>query len=231
MTEVQQETKSSPLKICGGVPRDKVMSRLDNISDLDITNGDKTIDFVSREFYLKLKKIYNITYKISQDGHSSIYMGNLKLDFSSNFIVPNIQTIKPGLSSLEQEIFSRDFTCNALLLDFNLSTIHDPTELGLKDIKNKLIRTCLDPKITLTSNKNRVIRAIYLAAKLDFNIDPEIINYVHSNPEVVKIATQKSLVEKLNQAFELDPDKSAYYLSQMDLWDHVPITEKMKGYI
>ena len=76
--------------ICGGVPRDKHMGKLENIADIDITTGDKTVDYLSQEYAIKLRRSINVTRKTMEDGHSTIFIGNLKMDFSSNFMVPNI---------------------------------------------------------------------------------------------------------------------------------------------
>src|SRR5713101_362478 len=234
LQEVQQKIGSSPVSICGGTPRDKYLSKLDNIADLDLTSGDKTIDYTSQEFFNELKKRYNVTRKVSED-HSTIYLGNLKLDFSSNFNVPNIESIlkKMGIdkpTDMQKEMYSRDFTCNALLLTLDLKTISDPTNKGFQDIKQQKIKTCLSPEITLTSNRNRVVRAIYLACKLGFDVDDSIINFVRKNPDSVKISTEKSLSEKLNEAFRRDHDKAASLLTKMGIWNHVPITEIMYPY-
>ena len=69
-----------------------------------------------------------------------------------------------------------------------------------------------------------------MAAKLDFDIDQSIIDFVKLNPESIKISTTKSLSEKFNEAFENDADKSSYLLTKMNLWDQVPITEVMRPY-
>ncbi len=233
--EVQTNIGSSKPYICGGVPRDRFLNRVDSVVDLDLTTGDNTVDFLSQETFDRLKKNYNITRKTAVDGHSSIYMGNLKIDFSSNFILPGIEKVLNDMnvknpSNMKKEMFSRDFTCNALLLDFDLNTVYDPTGSGFKDLKTKTIKTCLDPKITLTSNRNRVVRAIYLAAKLGFDVDKSIIDFVKSNPESIKISTPKSLSEKLTEAFNNDADKSSYLLTKMNLWNQVPITKAMRPY-
>jgi hypothetical protein len=64
------------------------MKRLDNISDLDITTGDKSIQYLAQEFGQELSKKYNVTTRFHDDGHGSIYIGSFKMDFSSNFNVP-----------------------------------------------------------------------------------------------------------------------------------------------
>jgi tRNA nucleotidyltransferase/poly(A) polymerase len=235
MKEVQERIGASEPYICGGTPRDRYLGHLENISDLDITTGDKSVDYLSQEFALQLRKQYNVTRKTMDDGHSTLFVGNLKMDFSSNFNAPSIDIILKNIgishpTEMQKEMYSRDFTCNALLLSLDLKEMQDPTQKGFKDIKDKMIRTCLAPEITLTSNKNRVARAIYLATKLDFNVDKSIINYVSKHPDTVKISTEKSLTEKLNEAFSRDPDKASHLLTQMNLWNYVPISESMQPY-
>lgn len=235
MLEVQQKIGAAKPYICGGTPRDRFMGRLDNISDLDICTGDKTVDYLSQEFDIELRKQYDVTRKTMEDGHSTIFVGDLKMDFSSNFVVPGIDAmlIHKGITKptdLQREMFSRDFTCNTLLLEFDLKTMHDPTGRGYQDIKDKKIRTCLDPKTTLTSNRNRVIRAVYLSAKLGFDIDDGIVNFVRQNPESVKISTDKAMSEKLTEAFKKDPDRAAHALTQLGLWNYIPIPEAIYPY-
>lgn len=235
MTNTQQKIGSSEPFICGGTPRDRYLKHLENISDLDITTGDKTVDKLSEEFAEDLSLKYNVIRRTMDDGHSSIYIGSFKMDFSSNFNVPNVDALllKQGISNpteMQKEMYSRDFTCNALLLSLDLKNLVDPTHHGFKDIKEKMIRTCLDPEITLTTNRNRVVRAIYLASKLDFNIDPKIVEYVKKYPKSVKISTEKAMSEKLNEAFNRDGDKAAYYVTKMGIWNEIPITEVVRPY-
>lgn len=235
MKRVQQNIGASVPYICGGTPRDKYMNKLENVADLDICTGDKTVDYLSQEFYLNLRKRYSVTRKTMEDGHSTVFVGSLKLDFSSNFMVHNIDMYlnQKGIAeptNMQREMFSRDFTCNTLLMDLDLKNINDPTGQGFVDIKARRIKTCLPASITLTSNRNRVVRAIYLATKLDFDLDNAIIDYVKKNPQTVKISTEKVMNEKLNEAFTRDADKAAHLITQMNLWNYIPITEKAYPY-
>src|SRR5574337_852342 len=235
MKRVQEAIGSSKPYICGGTPRDKYMGRLENIVDLDITTGDKTVDYLSQEFYLQLRKNYNITRKTMEDGHSTVFIGNLKVDFSSNFVVPDIDRIlgEMGIrepNNMQREMFSRDFTCNSLLLTLDLKNTLDPTGRGIQDIRDRKIKTCLAPEITLTSNRNRVVRAIYLASKLGFDLDPSIIEYVRKNPESAKISTEKSMIDKLNDAFFYVSYRASQLITKMNLWNYIPVTEKVYPY-
>lgn len=235
LQEVQGKIGASQPYICGGTPRDRYLGHLENISDLDITTGDKSVDYLSQEFAITLRKNYNVTRKTMDDGHSTLFVGNLKMDFSSNFNVPSIDTILKNIgithpTEMQKEMYSRDFTCNALLLSLDLKELTDPTNKGFRDIKDRTIRTCLAPEITLTSNRNRVARAIYLATKLDFDVDKNIINYVSKHPETVKISTEKSLNEKLGEAFSRDADRASDLITKMNLWNQIPISEAMQPY-
>jgi tRNA nucleotidyltransferase/poly(A) polymerase len=235
LKNTQAKIEASPPYICGGTPRDKTMGKLENIADLDITTGDKTVDYLSQEFAIGLRKNYNVTRKTMEDGHSTIFVGNLKMDFSSNFMVPGIDGIlnKMGIekpTNMQREMFSRDFTCNSLLLTLDLKTVLDPTKRGLQDIKERKIKTCLAPEITLTTNRNRVVRAIYLACKLDFDLDDGIIEYVRKNPQTVKISTEKVTADKLHDAFKRNPEKASDLITKMGLWNYIPITEPLYPY-
>jgi hypothetical protein len=236
MREIQKKIGSSEPYICGGTPRDKYLKRLDNISDIDVTTGDKSIQYLASEFGEALSKKYNVSRQSHHDGHGTLTIGAFKMDFSSNFNVPNVDhiLIQQGIerpTEMQKEMFSRDFTCNSLLLSLDLKNLIDPTKMGFKDLDNKVIKTCLAPEITLTSNKNRVIRAIYLSSKLGFDIDKSIVEYVISNPQSMQISTQKALMEKTNEAFTRDPERAVYNLNQMKLWDYIPITKVVEPYL
>ena len=234
INNIANNIHTSPPWICGGTPRDKVMGKLSNIADLDLTTGDNTVHYLAKELAVLLGRHYSFDQKNMPDGHISIHLGNLKIDFSSNFIAPDIDNLlkSQGISAptpIQREMFSRDFTCNALLMKLDLKTVLDPTNKGISDIHAKTIRTCLDPAITMTTNKNRVVRAIYLAAKLDFNLDPALSKWIKANPQYIKtLSTEHSLKEKLNKAIEYNPTKTAQLLTELGLWQHIPITEALQ---
>lgn len=219
--------------ICGGLPRDRYLDRLSKIADVDITTGDKTVNDLSLKVFNKLKSKFNMSRDIKIDGHSSIYFKNIKIDFSSNYINPYAIEFAKKLNKkptpLLLESLSRDFGCNSLLLSLDFKQILDPTGNGKKDCDNKVIKTILSPEATFKANpktqhNNRVVRAIYLASKLGFSIDEKIISYISSNPGLITLSDDKSLAKKLSQAYELDKDKTIYYLNKMNLWNYIPIT-------
>lgn len=231
---VEKET-SSPL-IVGGVPRDRVLGTLKKtFNDIDITTCDHTVFTLAKEFSIESAKYINNRTKLAKDGHISVFFPKLKMDFSSNFRIPNIDKIlhNQGMSNpsnSQQELFSRDFFCNTLLMSLDFKRIKDITQNAVKDIKNKIIRTCLEPELTFKYNTKRIIRVIYLAAKLDFNVDQSIINWVSQNQRYIYNIEQEYITKNINNALMYDANKTIWLINKMDLWDYLPITEGLLPY-
>lgn len=226
---------SMPLLV-GGAVRDKVLGKLQqSFSDIDITNGDKTISHLAKEFSIKLNHIIPAVTKQAQDGHISVFIKNLKIDFSSNFNVPGIENIliKQGISNptdMQKEIYSRDFFCNTLLMSLDFRKIKDLTNQGIKDIGDKKIKTCLSPDLTFKFNTNRIIRSIYLSAKLDFDVDPSIIEWVRQNPRYLSNSERVYLSKNIDKALTYNPDRTIYLINKMNIWNYIPITTLLEPY-
>lgn len=212
--------------IVGGIPRDKILGRQNKFEDVDITTGDDGVSHLAKEVAIKLNE-YVTGYAVMADGHARVKFGDLKIDFSSNFMIPGIGYLLRKINivdtdSMEKEIYSRDFTCNTLLMTLDLKTIKDPTGQALSDIDSRLIKTCLPPKLTLGYDHNRIIRAVYLAAKLDFNLDPEMIEWIKSKPEAIKTVSKDYIGKKLYKAMSVNRAKTLKLLKDLELWDLLP---------
>src|ERR1035437_7731699 len=117
---IAREKDISEVFCCGGVPRDRILKKNNALNDIDLTTGDQGIHYLAKEVAIKLKS-NKTSYLSMPDGHARVMLGELKLDFSSNFRVPGIYDIlkKMGISNptgMQMELYSRDFTCNALLM-------------------------------------------------------------------------------------------------------------------
>jgi tRNA nucleotidyltransferase/poly(A) polymerase len=108
--------------------------------------------------------------------------------------------------------------------------LSDPTGLGLPDIDRKLLRTPLKPALTLGNDNKRVARIPYLAAKLGFEVEPAIIDWVRKNPTAINNAKPRYVSQKLEQALAADSEKTTQLLDAMKLWHEVPMTETLIPY-
>jgi poly(A) polymerase len=73
----------------------------------------------------------------------------------------------------EEDAFRRDFTINALFYDIGTFSIIDYTG-GLKDLHDGLVRSIGDPAERLPEDPVRMLRAVAMAARLGFRIDPPL---------------------------------------------------------
>ena len=73
----------------------------------------------------------------------------------------------------EEDAFRRDFTVNALFYDIGSFSIIDYTG-GLRDLDARVIRCIGDPEERFQEDPVRMLRAVAMAARLDFSIDPPI---------------------------------------------------------
>jgi tRNA nucleotidyltransferase/poly(A) polymerase len=236
VSQTAKELGTSTPYICGGTPRDKVMGRPMSIEDIDITTGDQSVKILARGVAQKIRGP-GINFKEMGDGHSQLTMPGLKLDFSTNYIQPGVKNmlVKAGLANptpMQLELYSRDFTCNALLMTLDLKKIVDPIGLGIKDIRERVLRTCLPAKITLGSDPKRVVRVIYMAAKLGFRVDDEIVRWVKENPAaLVPPGRENYVTDKINEALKYDPSITVRLMDRLGLWRYAPVSDQLLPYM
>lgn len=235
IAETAQATGLSEPYLVGGVPRDKVLSKLHKFNDLDLTTGDSGIHYLAKEVSLALQP-QPFSYQKLSDGHARILLGDLKLDFSSNFNVPNIEKLLAKLqihqpNEMEKELYSRDFTCNTLLLSLDLKRIEDHTRRAMHDIQNKVLQTCLPPEITLGSDPKRVVRAIYLAAKLEFVLSNEVRTWIQNNPGALVAPGSGYVTKKLTKAFSYNSKITRDLLQELNLMPYLPPSSELAPFL
>ncbi len=135
--------------------------------------------------------------------------------------------------TLQDDQNRRDFTINALALSLNEDTfgnLVDPFD-GVSDLKNKIIRTPLEPGITYSDDPLRMLRAIRFASQLDFTIEAESLNAIFENKERIKIISGERIVEELNKILLTDkPSKGFLLLNHSGLLDIIlPELTALKG--
>ncbi len=103
--------------------------------------------------------------------------------------------------TLQDDQNRRDLTINALALSLNeesFGELLDPFN-GIEDLKNKIIRTPLNPDITYSDDPLRMMRAIRFTTQLNFNIEAESLEAITRNGHRLKIITRERIVVELNK--------------------------------
>ena len=95
----------------------------------------------------------------------------------------------------EEDAFRRDFTINALFYDIATFSVIDYVD-GLADLNNGVVRSIGDPDVRLREDPVRMIRAIALAARLDFAIEPTLVEAIRTHRREIAKSSQPRLLEE-----------------------------------
>jgi poly(A) polymerase len=121
----------------------------------------------------------------------------------------------------EQDAFRRDFTVNALFYDIATLSVIDYTG-GLEDLKAHVIRSIGDPNVRFEEDPVRMLRAVVLAARLDFTIDPLAVEAIRRHASLIAKASQARLLEEFYKILRSGASERAFrQLAEVGLLEHL----------
>jgi len=164
--EVSADENCRPFLV-GGPVRDLLLHR--GVIDVDLTLEDgvstlaralaKRIDGRVRSFPQFL------TYKVTAPELPEIDIATARKE---RYRQPGaLPTVTAG--KLKDDLLRRDFSINAIALDVMTGELHDPTG-GEEDLRNGVVRVLHDE--SFADDPTRIYRAIRLAKRLNFTLDP-----------------------------------------------------------
>lgn len=200
--------------IIGGFVRDHLLGRTQK-KDIDIValgSGIELAQAVQKKLQgastVQIFKTYG-TAMIHWNDMDIEFVGARKESYTADSRNPEVE---PG--SLEDDQNRRDFTINALAISLNsqnFGAFIDPFN-GLEDLKNKILRTPLDPNITYSDDPLRMLRAIRFANQLDFKIEQESLEAISHNTSRIKIITNERIVEELHKILSCEKPSIGFTL-------------------
>ena len=112
----------------------------------------------------------------------------------------------------------------------NFGELIDPFG-GVEDLKNKIIRTPLDPDITFTDDPLRIMRAIRFATQLGFEIHLDTLQSIAKNKDRIKIISGERIIDELNKIIMSEkPSVGFKLLEETGLLEIIfPEMQKLKG--
>jgi poly(A) polymerase len=188
--------------VIGGWVRDCLLKRDHSDKDIDIVvigNGISIARKVAKRIDSRIKVSTFKNFGTAMFRHNDYeieFVGARKESYSRGSRKP---VVEDGTLQDDQE--RRDFTINALAVSLNGETFGkflDPFG-GLEDIKNKTLRTPLEPDKTFTDDPLRMMRAIRFASQLHFNIEGKTFESIKENASRIEIVSQERIIAELNK--------------------------------
>jgi poly(A) polymerase len=188
-----------PTFVVGGYVRDLILDR-----------PNKDLDFVCLGSGIKLAQ------QVAQDlgglqvtvfknfGTAMIKLGDRELEFVGARKESYREDSRKPLvedGTLEEDQLRRDFTINAMAISLekdNFGALVDPFG-GVEHLKEKLIKTPLNPDITFSDDPLRMMRAIRFASQLNFDIDADTFEAITKNANRLSIVSMERVIVELNK--------------------------------
>jgi poly(A) polymerase len=187
--------------VIGGFVRDFFLKR-GTAKDIDIVAVGSGIDLAEKVASLlphKPKVQVFKTYGTAMLRYKDLeieFVGARKESYTEDSRNPEV-----SIGTLQDDQNRRDFTMNALALSLNASSFGDLLDPfhGMEDLKNKCIKTPLNPDVTYSDDPLRMMRAIRFATQLNFKIEEISLNAIHKNAKRLEIITLERIVDELNK--------------------------------
>jgi len=181
----------------GGYVRDLLLKK--QVKDIDFVILGSGVEFAQKVRHnLKPSTIVIFerfgTAMIQYQDYQLEFVGARSESYSPDSRKPTVTT-----ASLEADLSRRDFTINTLAMSLNLNNygeIIDPFN-GRADLKQRIIKTPLEPEITFHDDPLRVLRAIRFATQLHFKIEPTTLAALAKMAERLKIISQERISDEL----------------------------------
>lgn len=195
--------------IVGGCVRDKLLGF--EAHDYDITTSAKPDEIkkvfkdfktilIGEEFGTVGVLINKILYEVTTfriDGKYLNYRKPENVTFSKN---------------LTEDLKRRDFTINAMAMDFK-GELYDPFG-GKKDLDDKVLRAVGNPLERIREDAIRILRAIRFAGRLDFYIEDELFDSISFERKLLKKISPERIFDEFSKM--ITSDRPSYYLLLME---------------
>ena len=181
--------------VIGGFVRDLILKR--HSKDIDVVvlgSGLDMAEWVANKLNVKKVSFYK-NYGTAAFVYNDLeieFVGARKESYERNSRNPIVEN-----GTLADDQNRRDFTINALAISLNKSSfgeVIDPFD-GLVDLKNKIIRTPLDPDTTYSDDPLRMLRAIRFSTQLNFKIEDASFNAISKNAQRLDIISQERITD------------------------------------
>ena len=184
--------------VVGGYVRDYYLGRPS--TDIDVVvvgSGIAVAEALAAELHTRLSVFKTFgTAMLRAGGMEVEFVGARKESYSADSRKPAVEE-----GTLEDDQLRRDFTINALAWSLNGDTFGELVDSfeGLRDLRERIIRTPCDADVTFSDDPLRMMRAVRFAAQLGFDILPETFAAIRRNRERIRIVSRERIAVELNK--------------------------------
>lgn len=167
----------------GGAVRDGILGK--ELHDVDFSTDATPDELVAIVPNSHKTQAGNIT--IAQAEHE----GGIRTDMVPYYAIDERLKGKPGIiespytgqtysKNLIDDSFRRDMSINALYYDYKTGDIYD-FHGGLHDLREKIIRTPIDPDLTFLINPQAMLRDVRFAARYEYTLEEKTAEAIKAN--------------------------------------------------
>ena len=199
--------------LVGGCLRDMLMGKIPKDYDLATSANPDEIKECLKDFKLK-----DIGVSL---GTILVVNGNFTLDVTPFRLEGKyIKNRKPSkvffTKNLEEDLKRRDFTMNAMAFYDEIIDLYG----GIDDIKNKVIRTVLDPKDRICEDALRILRAIRFASTLNFSLSQDLKEAIKENANLLKNISSERIRDEFSKILMSDyPKVGLNLLKELNIYE------------
>ena len=192
---------------------------LDDTS-LSVDEGwDKMLKWLRSEgfdLFLETKDCFTVRGKFPKGHKNEGLVGDFVMSRKEVGVIPGTRKPILELGTLEDDLMRRDFTVNSLCKDED-GKIIDLFE-GVYDLKTRVLRTPLDPMITLLDDPLRMLRGLRFSITKGFIIDSELWDSM-LDPRVLdklkEVVSHERMREEITKMMKHDTIKSLKLLNKI----------------
>lgn len=204
--------------IVGGCVRDSILGVEPN--DYDITTNAKPEEIIN--IFKEYKIIDNgikhgtVGVVIDKDVYE-ITTYRLEGEYEDNRRPKSVEYT----SDIIEDLKRRDFTINAMAYNDKVGLI-DRFD-GIKDIKNKVVKTVGDPDERFNEDGLRIIRAIRFSSKLGFMIENKTLRSIYKNSNIIKNISIERITEEFSKTILSKKPQRIILLYDTGIFEYIGI--------
>lgn len=232
--------KKSPYKgkvyLAGGAVRDELMGL--DLKDIDLTIEAQDGGILFATWVCKHLNIYKPnanpviypkygTAKFNLRGitYKGYDLSNIDIECvmtRKEIYTPDSRKPEVTHGTIQQDVNRRDLTVNSLLKDLTTGEILDLTGMGIKDIKNGLVRTPIEPDEIFKDDPLRMLRAIRFTVKYNWKLPYFMIKAMKDNAYRLEIISKERIRDELDKMLKtMNPDTAIRLLQLTGLSKYI----------